>query len=59
MLGYRETGTIGSVEHLTSPMNDDPNLAKTCRITKETNAAIKAALPVGSTLCHLRTSTWS
>ena len=41
----RDTGTLAAMEHITSPIDGDQNRTRTCRIIKETNAAVKACLP--------------
>lgn len=37
--------TLAHMEHITSPMDNDQNRVRTCRIIKEANAEIKARLP--------------
>jgi hypothetical protein len=40
-----ENGQLGYMLHVISPINNDQNRTKTCRILKETNAEVKARLP--------------
>jgi hypothetical protein len=40
-----ENGQLGHMLHVTSPINNDQNRTKTCRIIKGTNAEVKARLP--------------
>lgn len=37
--------TLPHIEHITSPINNDQNRTKTCRIARETNAEVKSRLP--------------
>lgn len=40
-----ESGTLGRIQHIASPIGRDANRTKTCGIIKETNATVKASLP--------------
>lgn len=45
VLECAEAGRLGGMEHITSPIDNDQNRTKTCRIIKETNREVKARLP--------------
>lgn len=41
----RTDGTLHAIEHIASPVDNDQNRTKTCRIIREQNALMKARLP--------------